>query len=99
MDDLHHHRHRRSAALDLRAAPAVIQVVCDQCDRNIDRAQGDWLGVDQAALDDDGELIQPEDEYQHHFCSWTCLHRWAFAQEYNAEWPGDAQTSPAVTNP
>ncbi len=54
----------------------MIRVECDTCDRHIGRVDGDWFGVDHVHLDDDGEMIEPEQEHRYHFCSAACLAAW-----------------------
>lgn len=63
----------------------VIRLECDFCDHHIGRSGGNWFGLDHAKLDEDGELIQPEEEYQFHFCSYACIQKWAFEREFSTK--------------
>lgn len=68
----------------------MLRLECDYCDHHIGRSGGNWLGVDHAKLDEDGELIEPAAEYQFHFCSFSCLQKWAFEREYSSQSKGNA---------
>lgn len=69
----------------------MIRTHCDHCDHHIGRGGGDWIGLDLAQLDDDGEIIEPLPEYQHHFCSFDCLASWAMHRAFTQP-PTEATT-------
>lgn len=63
----------------------MVRTVCDQCDHAIGRVDGDWFGVDHAHLDEDGELIPPDADYQYHFCSPDCVITWLMNRSYDPQ--------------
>lgn len=105
MDDLHHHRDRRSAALDLRQPP-MIRVTCDGdgCGVPIDRDAGGWFGVDftappvEAEPDEDGlvlltEVLQLNQDHEFHFCCADHAVGWFMNRSYDTNTQREGTTT------